>query len=350
MPKKHFVEKSINRLVGRAIHQFNLLEHGDRIMVAVSGGADSLVMLHFLMEWQKKAPISFEIFPVYLDMGFDKLNTLQTLQNHFKELSLPFYIEQTDIGSWSHGPSNRNKSPCFLCSWRRRKRLFELTQVMGCNKIALGHNLDDMIETFLMNIFYSGETSTMLPRQSMFKGLITLIRPLIRVEKKDIEKQLKKEKLYQKILGNKLKKPTEDEMKAYYQKHKKEFTIPGKIKIQEYLSNDPRALQAIKMQPMLMLQNVKITPRTIDPKKTNPQLLQLILQTPVKEFTPIVNLGKNQAAMFFVQSKGKSVTAPYEQVKQNIFMRMMKDQEQANLIAYFEKKKSEANIKVLRKP
>jgi parvulin-like peptidyl-prolyl isomerase len=168
--------------------------------------------------------------------------------------------------------------------------------------------------------------------------------------KKDIEKQLKKEKLYQKILGNKLKKPTEDEMKAYYQKHKKEFTIPGKIKIQEYLSNDPRALQAIKMQPMLMLQNVKITPRTIDPKKTNPQLLQLILQTPVKEFTPIVNLGKNQAAMFFVQSKGKSVTAPYEQVKQNIFMRMMKDQEQANLIAYFEKKKSEANIKVLRKP
>jgi parvulin-like peptidyl-prolyl isomerase len=168
--------------------------------------------------------------------------------------------------------------------------------------------------------------------------------------KKDIEKQLKKEKLYQKILGNKLKKPTEDEMKAYYQKHKKEFTIPGKIKIQEYLSNDPRALQAIKMQPMLMLQNVKITPKTIDPKKTNPQLLQLILQTPVKEFTPIVNLGKNQAAMFFVQSKGKSVTAPYEQVKQNIFMRMMKDQEQANLIAYFEKKKSEANIKVLRKP
>ncbi len=168
--------------------------------------------------------------------------------------------------------------------------------------------------------------------------------------KNDIEKQIKKEKLYQKILAGKLKKPSEEEMREYYNKHKKEFTIPGKVKIQEYLSNDPRALQAIKMQPMLMLPNVKITPRTLDPRKTNPQLMQLILQTPTKTFTPIVNLGKNQVAMFFVERKGRSVTAPFDQVKQNIMMRMMKDQEQANLIAYFEKKKSEADIKVIRKP
>jgi len=168
--------------------------------------------------------------------------------------------------------------------------------------------------------------------------------------KNDIEKQIKKEKLYQKILAGKLKKPSEEEMREYYNKHKKEFTIPGKVKIQEYLSNDPRALQAIKMQPMLMLPNVKITPRTLDPRKTNPQLMQLILQTPTKTFTPIVNLGKNQVAMFFVERKGRSVTAPFDQVKQNILMRMMKDQEQANLIAYFEKKKSEADIKVIRKP
>ncbi|RUM66644.1 MAG: hypothetical protein DSZ05_03965 [Sulfurospirillum sp.] len=168
--------------------------------------------------------------------------------------------------------------------------------------------------------------------------------------KKDIAKQIKKEKLYQKILGGKLRKPTEEEMRAFYQKNKKMFTIPGKIKIQEYLSNDPRALQAIQMQPMLMLPNVKITPRTVDPTKTNPQLVQLLMQTPLKHFTPIVNLGKNQAAMFFVERKGRAVTAPYEQVKKNIFMKLMKDQEQANLIAYFEKKKSEADIKVLRKP
>lgn len=166
----------------------------------------------------------------------------------------------------------------------------------------------------------------------------------------DLEEQIKKEKLYRKILAGKLKKPDEEELKAFYESHKKEFTIPGTVKIQEYLSNDPRALQTIRMQPMMMLPNVKITPRTLDPKKTNPQLMQLILSTPVKEFTPIVNLGKNQAAMFFVVSKGKPKVAPYNQVKQAIMMRLMKEQEQANLIAYFEKKKAEADIKVLRKP
>ncbi len=165
----------------------------------------------------------------------------------------------------------------------------------------------------------------------------------------DLEKQIKKEKLYQKILAGKMKKPDEAELKKFYKEHKKEFTIPGKIKIQEYASKNPKALQAIKMQPMLVIPQVKITPRTLDPRKTNPQLIQLLLQTPTKSFTPIVNLG-NSAAMFFVQSKGKPIVAPYESVKKNIFLKLMKDQEQANLIGYFEKKKSEADIQVLRKP
>ncbi len=166
----------------------------------------------------------------------------------------------------------------------------------------------------------------------------------------DLEKQIKKEKLYQRILAGKMKKPDEAAMRAFYKKNKKAFTIPGKIKIQEYLSNDPRALQAIRMQPMLVLPNVKVTPRVVDPRKTNPQLVQLLLQTPSKSFTPIVNLGKNQVAMFFVEYKGKPKTAPFEQVKQQIMLRMLKEQEQANLIAYFEKKKSEADIQVIRKP
>ena len=168
--------------------------------------------------------------------------------------------------------------------------------------------------------------------------------------KKELEKQIKKEKLYQRILAGKLKKPTEAQMREYYESHKKMFTIPGKVKIQEYLSSDPRALQAILMQPMLMLPNVKITPRTLDPRKTNPQLMQLVLQTPIRKFTQIIKLGKDKYTMFFVQHKGKATTVPFEQVKQNIMLRLMKEQEQAQLIAYFEKKKSEADIKVLRKP
>ncbi len=167
--------------------------------------------------------------------------------------------------------------------------------------------------------------------------------------KKDIERIIKKEKLYQRILEGKMRKPTEEEMRNFYNEHKQDFTVAGKIKIQEYSSKDPKALQAIQMRPMLVLPNVKITTKTIDPKKTNPQLVQFLLRTPVRSFTPIVNLGEN-AAMFFILKKGSPVTASYDQVKQNIFLRLMKEQEQANLISYFEKKKSEANIKVIRKP
>lgn len=181
--------------MGKAIHQYNLLNHGDNILVAVSGGADSLLLLHFLNIWRKKAPINFNIYPVYLDMGFDSGKMWQILKDHFSKLSLPFYMEKTDFGILAHSDKNRGKSPCFLCSWNRRKRLFELTQVLGCNKIALGHNLDDLIETFFMNICYSGETSTMLPKQEMFKGLITIIRPLAMVDKEKIEKLSKLLKL-----------------------------------------------------------------------------------------------------------------------------------------------------------
>ncbi len=186
--KMAYIVKEINKLMGRAIHRYGLLEDGDRIMVAVSGGADSLVMLHFLDKWTQKAPISFHIFPVYLDMGFGNKDTWHTLQIHFSRLKLPWHMEETDFGPYAHGKQNRGKSPCFICSLNRRKRLFELTRALGCNKIAMGHNLDDLIETFFINMCYSGEMSTMLPRQEMFKGLITIIRPLALIEKGKIER------------------------------------------------------------------------------------------------------------------------------------------------------------------
>ncbi len=183
-----YIEKEINRKVGRAIHAYSLIEDGDIILAAVSGGADSLLMLHFLCAWQKKAPIDFDVLPVYLEMGYNRQGTWQVLREHFEKMKLPFYLEETQFGRRAHGHENRGKSPCFLCSWNRRKRLFELTQILGCNKIALGHNLDDLIETFFLNMLYSGEMSTMLPRQEMFKGVLTLVRPLALVEKYRIEK------------------------------------------------------------------------------------------------------------------------------------------------------------------
>ncbi len=183
-----YIEKWVNRLAGRAIHDYGLLDEGDRILVAVSGGSDSLVMLHLLRGWQKKAPISFELIPCFLNMGFEDMGYWRPLRSHLEGSGLSFHWEETDYGPYAHGPENRGKSPCFICSLLRRKRLFELAHAFSCNKIALGHNLDDLIETFFINVCYSGELSTMVPRQEMFKGLITIIRPLALVEKPSVER------------------------------------------------------------------------------------------------------------------------------------------------------------------
>lgn len=182
-----YLKKRVNHLVGEAIHKYAMLENGDRILVAVSGGSDSLLLLWFLHHWLQKAPISYTIIPVYLDMGFHgPANDL--LPGFFREMGLSFHMEDTDYGILAHSHFNRGKSPCFLCSMWRRKRLFQLTAALGCNKLALGHNQDDLIETFFLNLCYSGEMSTMVPRQEMFRGQLTIIRPLSLVSKDKIHR------------------------------------------------------------------------------------------------------------------------------------------------------------------
>jgi len=179
-------EKEIRSLVGKAIHRYGLIQDGDRILVGVSGGKDSLSLLYLLHERSKRVPIHYELMPVYIDLGFDSGQT-QILKNFFETRGLPYHIEFTNIGRRANGPENR-ENPCFLCSWERRKCLFHLAHRFKCNKIALGHHKDDIIETLLLNIFYSAEISTMVPLQTLFKGKITLIRPLALLEEKKIER------------------------------------------------------------------------------------------------------------------------------------------------------------------
>jgi tRNA 2-thiocytidine biosynthesis protein TtcA len=179
-------EKEIRSLMGKAIHRFGLIEDGDRILVGVSGGKDSLTLLHLLNERRKRVPIRYELIPVHIDLGFNSGRT-EILKDFFESRGLSYQIEFTDIGKRANSSENR-ENPCFLCSWERRKRLFYLAQHFKCNKIALGHHQDDIIETFLLNIFYSAEISTMLPLQTLFKGKITLIRPLALIEEKKIER------------------------------------------------------------------------------------------------------------------------------------------------------------------
>lgn len=179
-------EKEIRSLMGKAIHRYGLIEDGDRILVGVSGGKDSLALLHLLHERRKRVPIHYELMPVHVDLGFDA-SRAEILKDFFESRGLPYHIEYTNIGKRANSEENR-ENPCFLCSWERRKKLFHLSHQFHCNKIALGHHKDDMIETFLMNIFYSAEISTMLPLQTLFKGKITLIRPLVLIEEKSIER------------------------------------------------------------------------------------------------------------------------------------------------------------------
>ena len=179
-------EEEIRSLTGKAIRRYGMIEDGDRILVGVSGGKDSLTLLNLLHERRKRVSIHYDEIPDYINQGFDSEQE-RVLGKFFEERDLTYHIERTNIGRKAHSAENR-ENPCFLCSWERRKRIFHLAHQLNCNKIALGHHKDDIIETFLLNIFYSAEISTMLPVQRLFKGKITLIRPLALIEEKKIER------------------------------------------------------------------------------------------------------------------------------------------------------------------
>lgn len=162
--------------MGKALHRYEMISDGDRIVVGVSGGADSLSLMWMLTERQSRIPINYELFAVYIDPGFEE-SFAQALKLYCEVLGFPLRVEYTDCGVLGHSSANR-ENPCFLCSRLRRKRLFEVADELDCQKLALGHNKDDVIETFFMNVCYAGEISTMLPSQTFFQQKFTLIRPL----------------------------------------------------------------------------------------------------------------------------------------------------------------------------
>jgi tRNA 2-thiocytidine biosynthesis protein TtcA len=178
-------DKKVLGLFGKAIREYGLIEAGDRLAVAVSGGKDSLAMLYMLKERLKWLPIRYDLLAVHLDMGFEGAQP-KAVEQACLDLGVPFYFEQTDYGLKAHSPENK-ENPCFLCAWLRRKHLFELSRKLKFTKIAFGHNKDDIIETLLLNMFYSGDISTMLPKQIFFEGDLTIIRPLALLEEDRIK-------------------------------------------------------------------------------------------------------------------------------------------------------------------
>lgn len=176
LPAKASCYRSINRRVGQAVGRYEMIADGDRILVGLSGGKDSLTLMWTLAERLRRAPVDYELTALYIDPGFEG-GFGEDLAVYCRRQGYRFRWEHTDYGLRAHGPGNR-ENPCFLCSWNRRKRIFEIADELGCNKVALGHHQDDIIETLFLNMCYAGEISTMKPVQPFFEGLFTIIRPL----------------------------------------------------------------------------------------------------------------------------------------------------------------------------
>jgi tRNA 2-thiocytidine biosynthesis protein TtcA len=184
-----FVAKEMKRLAGKAIHTRNMIKDGDHVLVAVSGGKDSLALLWLLRERIRRIPIEYKVTAVHVDPGFG-VDNASKMETFFSEHGFEFRIIKSDIGPRAHGPENR-ENPCFLCSRLRRKLLFEMADERGCNLIAMGHHKDDIIETFFLNVFFGASVSTMQPVQELFDGKLTLIRPLYLIDEDLVRRYVK---------------------------------------------------------------------------------------------------------------------------------------------------------------
>lgn len=181
-PKKEKIKlrghiRYVYKQMGRAIADYDMLQDNDRILVAVSGGVDSLSLLKLFEMRRQHVPINFELIVCFVDTNFVKVDKNYLIE-YFKDCGFDYTIKDLAL--------NAKDINCFWCSWNRRKALFEAARQQNCNKIALGHTQDDIIETTLMNLFFRSEISTCPPKLDMFGGQIKMIRPLCYLTKQEI--------------------------------------------------------------------------------------------------------------------------------------------------------------------
>ena len=175
--------KEIWRRFITAVNRYQLIQEGDKIAVCISGGKDSMLLAKCMQELQRHGKFHFDIEFLVMDPGYNKINR-QLIEENAAYLNIPIKIFETQIFDIVAGV---DESPCYLCARMRRGYLYNEAQKLGCNKIALGHHFDDVIETILMSMFYGAEIKTMMPKlhSTNFKGM-ELIRPMYMVREADI--------------------------------------------------------------------------------------------------------------------------------------------------------------------
>lgn len=186
-------------MMEKAIQEYRMIEDGDRILIGVSGGPDSLSLLRLMLGRQKYGREKCDLIVGHIDLGFrqKKPTNRSRLESYFQSLDVDYRIVQTDISEHALAPDAK-KNPCFICAIQRRRKTYELAHREHCNKIAYGHHKDDIVETLLINILFGRKIEAMNPVQEVFKGRMHIVRPLAYVEE-ELLKKFAKEQSFPKL-------------------------------------------------------------------------------------------------------------------------------------------------------
>ena len=188
------LQKRLTKRFHKACADYGLIADGDHILIGLSGGKDSLALVEFLGRRAQVHVPKFRVTAVHVRVKQrDYRSDLSYLEDFCARVHVPLIVRDTEIGDEARGERQegkeaKEKHPCFLCSWYRRKALFDVAKELGCNKIALGHHKDDLVETLLMNLIFQGSIATIPPMLQMDKMPIQMIRPLCMIEETDIQR------------------------------------------------------------------------------------------------------------------------------------------------------------------
>lgn len=180
--------KNIRRLLSytrRALDDYKMIEEGDCIAVGISGGKDSLALLAALWNLKMFYPVNYRLCAITVDMGFEG-SDYSTIESFCKEMDIEYRVVNSDLARIIFDV-RKESNPCSLCAKMRRGILHDTAKAMGCNKIALGHHFDDVVETFMMNLFNEGRLGSFRPVTYLSRKDITVIRPLVYAPEKDVE-------------------------------------------------------------------------------------------------------------------------------------------------------------------